>query len=74
MKTWKGLVYLRDAQNYLKKVSIGELKENGWFDEERIKTVGLVAEEMRKFSELPPETMKFELPKYWAGYVLLEQK
>lgn len=65
---------LRDAQNYLKKVSIGELKENGWFDEERIKTVGLVAEEMRKFSELPPETMKFELPKYWAGYVLLEQK
>lgn len=65
---------LREAQNYLRKVSIGELKEKGWFDEERIKRVGLVAEEMRKLKELPPETIKFELPKYWAGYVLLEQE
>ena len=71
IKTMKGAEALRKSQLYLKKISIKELKDEGWFDEKRIKKIGLVAEEMRRIARLPDETKIFENPKFWAGFIII---
>ena len=47
---------LRDAQRYLRTVTIGELDCAGWFDERRFRRIGLVAEDMRRCPASSPPT------------------
>ena len=68
MKDMKPSEALRQAQQYLKSVSILELKNEGWFEDKLIKKVGLVAEEMRRIAQTPDYVKIFSEPKYWAGY------
>lgn len=68
MKDMKPSEALRKAQQYLKSVSILELKNEGWFEDKLIKKVGLVAEEMRRIAQTPDYVKIFSEPKYWAGY------
>ena len=63
---------LRDAQHYLRTVTIGELGCAGWFDERRFRRIGLVAEDMRKMSRLKPTHRPFAQIRYWGGYILYE--
>lgn len=62
---------LRKAQQYLKSVSLLELKNEGWFDDKLIKKVGLVAENMRKIAQGPDDAKIFCEEKYWAGYNII---
>ena len=62
------------AKKYLRTVTVGELKENGWFGESRIRRLGLVAEDMRKLAQKPDDARLFERPFYWAGFTVMEQK
>lgn len=64
---------LYDAKNYIKNVTIGELTDFGWFMESRIRRIGLVAEDMRKISNMPKDYRIFSKPFYWAGFVLMER-
>ncbi len=64
---------LRSAQMHLKNISIGELREEGWFEKSKIKKLGLVARQMEELSKLPRETRIFQRAKYWAGFVLTMQ-
>ena len=64
---------LRECQLYLRKVTIKELREAGWFDAGVIKKIGLVAEEMKRISLFPDDYCIFEKPKYWAGFIVIEQ-
>ena len=65
---------LREAQLYLKEVSIGELAFAGWFEEERVRKIGLVANTIREIAKLPKEMKLFHSYRYWAGYICLEQE
>ncbi len=59
-----------NAKRYLMRVTVGELKSAGWFGEQRIRRIGLVADDMRSLSQLPDYTRLFDNPAYWAGFTL----
>lgn len=63
---------LREAQAYLRSVTIAQLGEGRWFDERRFRRIGLVAEDMRKLSQKPPDFRPFSQIRYWGGYILYE--
>lgn len=58
------------AKKYLMSVTVEELTKNGWFGEQRIRRMGLVADSMRKLAHYPGDTRLFSNPVYWAGFVL----
>ena len=63
---------LRNAQRYLRTVTIGALDEAGWFDPRRLRRIGLVAEDMRRMSRLSPAHRPFASLRCWGGYILYE--
>ncbi|MBM6870827.1 CHAT domain-containing protein [Pseudoflavonifractor phocaeensis] len=63
---------LREAQAYLRTVTIAQLGDGQWFDERRFRRIGLVAEDMRRMSQNPPNFRPFSHIRYWGGYILYE--
>ena len=63
---------LRDAQHYVRSVTIAQLGDRQWFDERRFRRIGLVAEDMRKMASRPPNFRPFSHIRYWGGYILYE--
>ena len=73
MKDMSLLHALRHSQEYLRTVTIGELKKCGWFEETRIRKVGLVADKMIQLANMPNNTVLFGEAIYWAGYQVMLQ-
>lgn len=63
---------LREAQAYLRTVTVVQLGDSQWFDERRFRRIGLVAEDMRKMAQNPPNFRPFSHIRYWGGYILYE--
>lgn len=58
------------AKKYLMSVTVEELTRDGWFGEQRVRRMGLVADSMRELAHYPKDTRLFSNPVYWAGFVL----
>lgn len=58
------------AKQYLMNVTVGDLTQDGWFGEQRVRRMGLVADNIRKISHYPSDTKLFANPVYWAGFAL----
>lgn len=58
------------AKRYLMTVTVGELTDDGWFGEQKVRRMGLVADNMRKLAHYPADTRLFANPVYWAGFTL----
>lgn len=63
---------LREAQHYVRSVTIAQLGDRQWFNERRFRRIGLVAEDMRKMAQRPPNWKPFSHIRYWGGYMLYE--
>lgn len=48
------------GKEYIMTVTNGELAEAGWYGEQRIRRIGLAADEMRRLSQLPADIRLFE--------------
>jgi CHAT domain-containing protein len=63
---------LRNAQLYVRDVTISELKKKMWFDESRLRRIGYSADSLRELSQKGDNTKPFMHPKYWSGFVLIQ--
>jgi len=63
---------LRNAQLYVRDITISELEQKMWFDESRLRRIGYSAESLRELSRKDAKTKPFEHPKYWGGYIIIE--
>ena len=70
LRTMEVTSALWEAKKYIMTVTNGELAEAGWYGEQRIRRIGLAADEMRRLSQLPADIRLFEKPVYWAGFVV----
>jgi CHAT domain-containing protein len=62
---------LRNAQLYVRDVTVSELKSDMWFEESRLRRIGYNAESLRKLSQKGGNTKPFEHPRYWSGFILI---
>ena len=69
LRTMEVTSALWEAKKYIMTVTNGELADAGWYGEQRIRRIGLAADEMRRLSQLPAGIRLFEKPVYWAGFV-----
>jgi len=63
---------LAETQRYLKKLSIKEMRSEGWFDEVNMKRSGVSRQALIEFSERDNNDIPFSNFRYWGGYILCE--
>lgn len=63
---------LAETQRYLKKLSIKEMRSEGWFDEINMKRSGVSRQALIEFSKRDNNDIPFSNFKYWGGYILCE--
>lgn len=70
LKTMPAAEALRQAQLYLKEITIAELHRNMWFDESRLRRIGCNADDLRTMAKLARHHKPFAHQKYWGGYLI----
>ena len=63
---------LRQAQLYLKEVTIKDLRSGMWFDESKLRKVGWAADDVKEFSRQNDFVKPFQSVRYWGGYMIIE--
>ena len=63
---------LAETQRYLKKLSIREMRNEGWFDEINMKRSGVSRQALIEFSKRDNNDIPFRNFRYWGGYILCE--
>lgn len=61
---------LAETQRYLKRLSIKEMRSEGWFDEINMKRSGVSRQVLIEFSRRDNKDIPFRNFRYWGGYIL----
>ena len=72
LKTMPAADALKQSQLYLKEVTIKDLRDDMWFDESRLRRVGLAVDDLVRFSKQDENMRPFESDRYWGGYLIIE--
>ena len=63
---------LRKSKDYIKRVTVRQLIEDGWQDDRLVRKMGIAADAVKKMLSQSEDTVLFREPKYWAGFVVYQ--
>lgn len=63
---------LRNAQIYLRDITINMLKKELWFEENKLRRIGYNADALKKIAKMRGDKKIFNQIKHWGGYIVIQ--